>query len=254
MDPVVGIGIRRRIQEILQPAEMIEISDIEQVVAIYVEIEDRFPLLIGETSPYPSIEQVITRRNRFSIIGQESPVLRRIIFELRLYESMDDPRPLHLEFVTQLGNAMGRRNIRQVFGAIVDGLARYALIIPVDHRQAVLEMQPFYRVNIEAGFAAIELRARSHKLEDLVGPYRRIAAIHGRDALVVNIITDRIIEQGKLGHYGSGRIGEPDILLQAELRLEIGIAHLVDIGARVYPVGRDLRDIRGPESTGEIGF
>src|SRR5579872_3598108 len=68
IDTVAGVGIRRRIEEIFQPAEMIVISDVEKVVAVQVKVEDGFSLLIGKAPSYPRIEKAIAGRRRLGIV------------------------------------------------------------------------------------------------------------------------------------------------------------------------------------------
>ena len=54
---------------------------------------------------------------------------------------------------------MGGRNKGQVFGAVPQGLALHSFIGPVDDREAVLEMQGLYGMDVDTELTSIQLGA-----------------------------------------------------------------------------------------------
>ena len=56
MDAMGGVRIVGTVKEIFQPAEMIEVRHIEQVIPHNVQVEQGPPFAIGDPRTHPSIE------------------------------------------------------------------------------------------------------------------------------------------------------------------------------------------------------
>ena len=132
VEAVGRIGIVRREIEVFQPAEVIEIRDIEKIVGHQVNVHDRLSFSIGETAADPGIEKGVTCRGRFGTIGDVSAVLCRGVFQLNFDEGVRPMACPGAEFVAKLGDAVGRGYIGQIAATVADGFWLTTLVIPID--------------------------------------------------------------------------------------------------------------------------
>lgn len=104
--------------EIFQPAHMIEISHIENIVPHDIEFEDRLTLAIGKPCAYSCIDEGISIGRCFGTIIQVSPALFGIPGQLDFHKGVDDMAVRSLKIIPQFRQPMHRRDERQVFGAV----------------------------------------------------------------------------------------------------------------------------------------
>src|SRR5262249_6067981 len=108
---------------------------------------------------------------------------------------------------------------------------------------------------IQAEFAAVQLCFPLLVLVGLVARhYHRVSPISAEQSLVEYVIADEIIEYTGVDNKIFGGITQADVFLYIEFCLEGRIAKLVDIGAGMNAIGRDLRNIGCTKSAGNIGF
>ena len=257
VEAVGRIGIVRREIEVFQPAEVIEIRDIEKIVGHQVNVHDRLSFSIGEGAADPGIEKGVSCRGCFGTIGDVSAVLCGRVFQLNLDEGVCPMAGPGAELIAKLGDAVRRWYIGQIAAAVPDGFWLTTLVIPIDERQAVLEMECFYRMEIDADLATIEVGLRRHELEigqatDWTGGGIRAFGI--RELAVVNIVANNIIEQIEGSRDMSRREDQADVFLETEFGFEIRVAQLVKIGAGMDAIGRDLGNVGGAVAACDIGF
>src|ERR1700744_440813 len=148
---------------------------------------------------------------------------------------------------------MQRRDLGEVFVAVVAQLRVQPDVEPVDGGDAVLEVQPFERVDVHAQLSAIEVGLTLLELERLVArDDHRVLAVGVQYALVENVVRDHVVENAEGNHDVARHIGQPQVFLEAELRFEVRVADLVDVGPGVYAVGRYLRNVRRAIPPGEV--
>ena len=98
---IVWCGVKIVAIEIFKPAQVIPISDIENIIGHDIEAEDRLMLTVDKVTTYSGIEQCVTGCSGFRSVCCIEPILVTVIFHLHFHKTMPDMKCLRIKIKAQ---------------------------------------------------------------------------------------------------------------------------------------------------------
>lgn len=220
--------------DILEPAQMVHIDGIRQVVRDQADPRDATCAGM-DVRRGGNAQERIGRGRRFRT-GQEM-VLGEMVIDpegnITVPEGLSVMEELPFDFSAQPGS----RNERHVL--LSEGSA--------DIGKLTAQMEPVDRVDVDGSLAPVQ--------EGLSGSILvNVEAVDGRSGTAgIDIVVDPVAEQGAdQGQVFRGEI-TAQVALEAEFGLEVGIALLVPDRPFVDAVGGEFAEVRRPEAPGDVG-